>query len=57
MARSVKDIRRIEFKYGEILWNGDLQPSAELIKTFEDMAEKAAEMLGEELVVNTIQEL
>lgn len=57
MARSVKDIRRIEFKYGEILWNGDLEPSAELIKCFEEMAEKAAEMLGEELVVNTVHEI
>lgn len=57
MARSIKDIRRTEFKYGEILWRGELEPSDELIKCFEEMAEKAAEMLGEELVVNTIQEL
>lgn len=57
MARSIKDIRRIEFKYGEILWRGELEPSAELIKCFEEMAEKAAEMLGEELIVNTISEV
>lgn len=57
MARSIKDIRRIEFKYGEILWRGELEPSAEMISCFEEMAEKAAEMLGEELVVNTILEL
>jgi hypothetical protein len=57
MARSIKDIRRIEFKYGEILWRGELEPSAELIKCFEEMAEKAAEMLGEELVINAIPEV
>lgn len=57
MARSTKDIRRTKFKYGEILWSGELEPSDELIKCFEEMAEKAAEMLGEELIVNTIPEV
>lgn len=57
MARSIKDIRRIEFKYGEILWSGELEPSTEMIKAFEEMAEKAAEMLGEELVINAIPEV